>query len=247
MMRMFVLALDTTSECGGAAVYRGGDRLAIALNKGGADRYSVTLFELVDHALSEAGLGFQDIELFAAARGPGSFTGIRVGLAASQAWAKAFGKPLQAVTLLDAMVRQAQPDTDWAVPILDARRGEFFVGLYRRNEGSSASARFEAAGEGQVIPPERLPKLLETIAQGGQCRTFGRGSIGCLARAHDLKALALREKLSADLAWIEVPGALLDGIASVACEAHEAGKASSPGELDACYIRRSDAEMNWRG
>ncbi len=243
---MLVLALDTTSEYGGAAVCNGNDCLAAALNEGPANRYSVTLFELVDRALAEAKLGFRDIELFAAAKGPGSFTGIRVGLAAAQAWAKAFGKPLQPVTLLEAMVRQAQPDTDWAVPILDARRGEFFVGLYRRLEGTGAETRFAAAGEGQVVRPENLPRLLETLTEGGKCRTFSGGRIACLRRSYDLKTQALGEKLGPALTWINVHGTLLNAIARVAVQSQEQGEISPPEELDACYIRRSDAEMNWR-
>jgi len=243
---MLILALDTTSEHGGAAIYRGHDCLAMALNEGAADRYSVTLFELVERALAEANLGFRDIELYAVSKGPGSFTGIRVGLAAAQAWAKAFSKPLQAVTLLEAMVQQAQPDTDWAVPILDARRGEFFLGFYRRPGDARRNARLTSAGEGQVVRPEHLPDLLETLARGGQCRTFSRGTIACLTRAHDLKARALRENLSQTLTWIDIPGVLLDAIAGVALEAHEQGETSPPEELDAYYIRRPDAEMNWR-
>ncbi len=243
---MLILSLDTTSERGGAAVYRGNDCLGMALNEGAADRYSVTLFELVERALREAKLGFRDIELYAVSKGPGSFTGIRVGLAAAQAWAKAFGKPLQAVTLLEAMVEQAQPDTDWAVPILDARRGEFFLGFYRRSGDAGRNVRFAAAGEGQVVRPEHMPDLLDTIAQGGQCRTFSRGTVACLTRAHDLKARALRENLSQALTWIEIPGVLLEAIARVALQAYEHGESRPPEELDAYYIRRSDAEMNWR-
>jgi tRNA threonylcarbamoyladenosine biosynthesis protein TsaB len=243
---MVVLALDTTSEVGGAAVFEGDNCLGMALNEGAADRYSVTLFELVERVLGEAKLAFRDVDLFAVAKGPGSFTGIRVGLAAARAWAKAFGKPLQAVTLLEAMVQQAGPETDWAVPILDARRGEFFLGFFRRPSGTGQGALFVAAGEGQLVRPDHLPDLLETLSQGGQCRTFSHGTIACLTRTHDLKARTLREGLRQPIAWIDIPGVLLEAIARVALRAHEHGEGSPPEELDAYYIRRSDAEMNWR-
>jgi tRNA threonylcarbamoyl adenosine modification protein YeaZ len=242
---MVVLALDTTSEHGGAAIYQGDDCLGIAVNEGAADRYSVTLFELVERALTTAKLGFRDVDLLAVAKGPGSFTGIRVGMAAARAWAKAFEKPLQAVTLLEAMVQQAQPSTDWAVPILDARRGEFFLGFFRRPSSTGAS-RFMAAGEGQVVRPEHLSELLETLAKGGQCRTFSHGTIACITREHDLKARALRESVSQSVSWIDIPGVLLESIARVALHAHEQGEDSPAEDLDAYYIRRSDAEMNWR-
>jgi tRNA threonylcarbamoyladenosine biosynthesis protein TsaB len=245
---MLILALDTTSEHGGVAVCKGNDCLATVLNEAPADRYAVTLFEMVDQVLAQARLSFRDIELYAVSNGPGSFTGIRVGLAAAQAWSRAFGKPLQGVTVLEAMAEQARPDTDWAVPVLDARRGEFFVGFYRRwaSGGEGQNDRFQAIGEGQVVRPEQLPDLMDTLAHGGHCTAYSGGSITCLARAHDLKARAVHEKLGGTVTWTEVPSVLVDTIARVAFRAYEQGEVSSPDRLDAYYIRQSDAEMNWR-
>ena len=244
---MRVLAIDTTSEHGGAAVYDQEECLAMVPNVEPASRYAVTLFDLVDRALAQAQIGFPDVGLYAVSNGPGSFTGIRVGLAAAQGWAKAFAKPAKGVTLLDAMVAHSHPDTDWAVPMLDARRGEFFVGFYRRmGLAGIGQDRFEAAGPGQIVRPERLPALLDALGRGGQCSTFRGGTIACLTRAHDLKARSLCESLSTKVTAIEVPGLLLDAIAKVALSALEQGDGSTPDDLDACYIRRSDAEMNWR-
>lgn len=244
---MRVLAIDTTSECGGAAVYDQDKCLGLALNSGQASGYAVTLFDLVEQALVEAKVRFPDVDLYAVSNGPGSFTGIRVGLAAVQGWAKAFDKPLKGVTILEAMVEHARPDADWAVPLLDARRGEFFVGYYRRIPITpSQEIGFEAAGEGQLVRSERFESILEALGRGGQCRTFSGGSIVCVTRAHDLKARALRESLSLDVGGVDVSGALLGAIARVALRAHKLGEVSLPENLDACYIRRSDAEMNWR-
>lgn len=247
MFEMRVLAIDTTSEWGGAAVYDRGKCLGLALNSGPASGYAVTLFDLVEQALAQAQAGFPDIDLYAVSNGPGSFTGIRVGLAAVQGWAKAFAKPLKGVTLLEAMVERAHPDADWAVPLLDARRGEFFAGFYRRLPPTTDKKDgFEAAGEGQLVRPDRFESMLEALGRGGQCRTFSGGSIVCVARDHDLKARSLRENLSLDVGAADVSGSLLDAIASLAVRAHGQGEVSSPENLNACYIRRSDAEMNWR-
>ena len=244
---MRLLAIDTTSEYGGAAVYDQRDCLASALNSEPASRYAVTLFELADRALAQAGIGFPEIDLYAVSNGPGSFTGIRVGLAAAQGWARAFRRPAQGVNLLEAMVEHAHPEADWAVPVLDARRGEFYAGFYRRTaEAASPRSAFESAGPGQLVRPERFPAMLEALSRGGQCRTFMGGTIAFITRTHDLKARSLREGLPQDLLWMEVPGHLLEAIAGVAVRAHEQGGKPSPDDLDACYIRRSDAEMNWR-
>ena len=244
---MRVLAIDTTSEHGGAAVYDQGACLSLVPNEEAASRYAVTLFGLAGQALAQAGMSFPDVELYAVSNGPGSFTGIRVGLAASQGWAKAFARPVVGVNLLEAMVEQAQPETDWAVPVLDARRGEFFAGFYRRvTEVAGSQSGFESAGPGQLMHPERLETMLDALTRGGQCRTFRGGTMACLTQAHDLKAQSLRESLTQALEAIDVSGTLLEAIARVALRACDEGNLASPEELDACYIRRSDAEMNWR-
>jgi tRNA threonylcarbamoyladenosine biosynthesis protein TsaB len=244
---MRVLAIDTTSDCGGAAVYDQNECLGIALNEEPASRYAVTLFGLAERALAQARIGFPDVELYAVSNGPGSFTGIRVGVAAAQGWAKAFARPVKGVTLLEAMVEQGRPDADWAVPVLDARRGEFFAGFFQRVPGIAGQIdSFEATGPGQLLRMDRLAASLEALCRGGQCRTFSGGSVACLTRTHDLKARSARESLPLDLVAIDVSGVLLDAIARLALRAHERGGVTSPEGLDACYIRRSDAEMNWR-
>lgn len=246
-MKMRVLAIDTTSEYGGAAVYDRGTSLSLVQNEEPASRYAVTLFDLVHRALTQAGLGYSDIELYAVSNGPGSFTGIRVGLAAAQGWAKAFGRPVRGVNLLEAMVEQAHPETDWAVPTLDARRGEFFACIYRRVSDAAGDYRgFEALAPGELVHPTRLGLMLEALNQGGQCSTFSGGKIAFLTRSQDLKARSLGESLAQDVTRVELPGTLLGAIAGIAIGAFERSENSTPDELAACYIRRSDAEMNWR-
>jgi len=78
---MLILSFDTTNEHGGVGIYRDTECLAEMANPGGTN-YSVSLFDMVDRMLAEARLQLGDIDLLAVANGPGSFTGIRVGLAA---------------------------------------------------------------------------------------------------------------------------------------------------------------------
>lgn len=252
---MLVLALDTTSEHGGAALYRDDKCLACVVNEGTAN-YSVNLFRLVERLIEEvraresvlagseaASLqSLRDVELYAVANGPGSFTGIRVGLAAAQAWAKAFERPVRGISVLEAMVEEAHPETDCAVPILDARRGEFYLGLFRRAPSQRAGRdeiAFEPDGAGLVLKPNALGALLAQTMKGG-------ATVTCLAREQDQVALTLRESLPNALRWQNVPSYLVGAIARLALEAHRQGRLQSPAELDAYYIRRSDAELNWR-
>src|SRR5215831_13263731 len=146
---MLMLAFNTTDEHGGAAIYRDTKCLAVAANTSSAS-YSITLFQMVDALLHQTQLSLRDIELFAVAHGPGSFTGIRVGVAAAQAWGTAFSRPVRGVSVLEAMVEEAQPETRLAVAILDARRREFFVSLFERADSTGI---FSQRGEALLMKP----------------------------------------------------------------------------------------------
>lgn len=236
MVRMVILAFDTTSAWGGAAVYRGRECLASVPNPGPANSFSVTLFQMAERALNEAQLEFHDVELYAAANGPGSFTGIRVGLAAAQGWARALHRPARGVSVLEAMVEEARPEAQCVTPILNARRGEFFLRAFRR---SAEHAGWVADEEGLALKPDALRSYLEGLAR----REGAEGAVACLVRAEDLVAQELKETMPGSVRWQTVSGPLLSSIARLALRAYgETGSEPAPA-LEACYIRRPDAEI----
>jgi tRNA threonylcarbamoyl adenosine modification protein YeaZ len=244
---MLILAFDTTSEAGGVGVFREHECLAQVANDGPANRYSVSLFTMVDRAFEEARArhgvperGLADIQLIAVASGPGSFTGIRVGLAAALGWAKALDLPVRAVSVLEALADAAQIQTEWAVPILDARRGEFFVGISQRPaqtpDGSRVwpEARPLQEHQGWILRLAELePFLSRHLPQGA--------GVTCVVREHDRTALALRESLPSSFQWHAVAGTLVEAVARLGFVSYRSGKPQPPGSLDACYIRRPDA------
>ena len=271
---MLILAFDTTNEKGGVGIFRDAECLASIPNEGKANRYSVSLFEMVEQALALARLELREIELYAVANGPGSFTGIRVGLAAARAWGKAFSRRVRGVSVLLAMVNkqglgvwgsgggetstQGSPMPEWYFPILDARRGEFFLGSFRRNSrAGTLDARGEAenpsalhlihAGQtdyeqvdgGWVLKPASLQAFVEERLANGASAT-------CLVRAHDRAAIDLCTRLPAPLRWQQVEGPLMDTIADIARKEEQADRPCLDVNLDAYYIRRPDAELNWR-
>jgi tRNA threonylcarbamoyladenosine biosynthesis protein TsaB len=237
MSAMLILAFDTTNERGGAGIFRDGKCLAVERSDGRAN-YSVLIFEMVERLLAETRLQLSEIDLFAVANGPGSFTGIRVGVAAAQGWATAFGRPVCGVSVLAAVVAQARPETEWAAPILDARRAEFYAGLFRRVPAAGA-ATYEAQGEGWISKPVQLA---ETLAQ----KLPAHAALTLLAREHDQAACNFSGNLPGAFHWQVVPGLLVSAIAGIALEANARGRLQSPAELDACYIRRTDAELHWQ-
>jgi tRNA threonylcarbamoyl adenosine modification protein YeaZ len=244
---MLVLSLDTTSEAGGVAIFRDGECLAESPHWE-TGNYSVALFEGLDRVLQTANLRFEEIELFAVANGPGSFTGIRTGLAAALGWSKACARPARGVSVLNALVRASTPETDFAIPILDARRGEFYGAIYRRtqpqnpNSGASSGLRcssFSQVGEGFVLSPAALQNLILPMVHDNTTLT-------CVAREHEAASQDLRKSLSGEIGWTSIRGNLLAAIARVAQkEQIEAPQATSM-NLDACYIRRTDAENKWK-
>lgn len=241
---MLVLAIDTTSEQGGLAIYRDLDCLANIRNTSSTG-YSVTLFQMLDCALGDAGaklsrppLSLRDMDLFAVANGPGSFTGIRTGVAATQGWATALGRPTKGVSIFDAMADEGQPETEWAAAIMDARRGEFYLGLFRRDPEGGGSA-FKPDGEGVVLALDALRAFFKE-------RFLPGAAVTCIVRDHDQAAQGIRTDLPESLRWKTISGYLVGAIARLALESHRRGKVQSPADLDALYIRRPDAELNWR-
>jgi len=240
---VLILAFDTTNEFGGAGLYRDEaplDEVPNPAGGSGSERasYSVTLFEMVEKLLASSRMSLRDVELFAVANGPGSFTGIRVGVAAAQGWAMAFGRPVRGVSVLEAMVEAARPETEFAAALLDARRGELFIGAFRATPDGRAR-RFVPIAEGRAMRPEDIPGRLESEYPD-------LGQVTLVARESDLATRGLRASLPKGAAWRTVEGSVVSSIARLGLEAARRGELQSPAELDAYYIRRSDAELHWR-
>lgn len=241
---MLLLAVDTTSEYGGAAIFHGAECLASTQKEGPAS-YSVVLFQMLEKLLRDTHLQLQDIDLFAAANGPGSFTGIRVGLAAVQGWANALNKPVRGIPVLAAMLEEVKPATDYAAPILDARRGEFYSGWFQRDAGSFNRAMGHGAGEndvaaeGVVMKPDRLAHFFQAQLPEGK-------TLACIARKSDAPARALQPLFPRSFSWCWIEAYLVPAIARLALRAHQKTMPVSSKELSAFYIRRSEAELHWK-
>lgn len=139
-MTPLVLALDTTQEHGSIALVRGVETIEeFAIHS--PDGFAHVIYGHLERLLERCGIGLKDIDVFAAASGPGSFTGVRVGLAAIKGLAEALGKPAAGVSNLRAI---ASFGTDpLRAPVLDARRGEVYGAVY---DAGGAPVQREAVG-----------------------------------------------------------------------------------------------------
>ncbi len=166
---MNVLAVDTSSDRPSAVIT--GENEVIAEVAGGPDlRYSESLFPAIEHLVEQSGIRLEEIDAFGVVRGPGSFTGIRVGMAAMEGLAFAFGKPAFGVSALHAIVWQHAPGPHRIVPLLPARRGRFFGAVYRREPDSV-----------RVLVGPRLAEAADWLVDSEEVTVYSGAGAGMLA------------------------------------------------------------------
>lgn len=227
---MLTLALDTSSPSGSIAVLR--DEKVIGVIATATDEtYSSRMFRQLEFLLAELRLSLDAFDLFAVNSGPGSFTGLRVGLTAAKGWAEVYGKPAVGVSGLEAVAAQSR-GAGTLIPVLDARRGQVYFGLYRR-EGN----RLVRESEDRVATPEEfLDACKECPPPAAIVGTDGDFPVQLM------KQLGL-EFMSYD----GVSNVLAPTIGRIAVERAKRGETTDALTLDANYVRRSDAELFWKG
>lgn len=230
-----VLAIDTCDGRGSVTLLR--DDRVLGWQKHETDEeYSSWLLPAVDRALRQAGCTVEEVEAYGVATGPGSFTGVRSGLTAVKAWGEVYGRPIGAVSRLEAIASNAWAGTDFVAAFLDARRGEVFGAFYRRGEKG-----LERIGDEMVMAPGKFVRAAAELACGEKIAWAG-ADVECVL---DTEEWCAREKY--DERFEPVSAFLGIGIARIARDKILAGRATNPLALDANYVRRSDAELFWKG
>lgn len=230
---MRVLALDTTSAAGSAALLQpdGALRLsAPADTRPFGERLPAWLLEL----LREAGVAVGDIDLFVVGAGPGSLTGMRVGIATMQGLAMATGRPLVAVSALEALshvaVEQPRTGVTRIIAWSDARRGEVFAQLFARDD----DARPEALSAPQVGPPAELASLFGPDLLDRSVAVVGDAAAGTEALWSAAGARSVATCPAAPLAGV---------MARIGAQRAAGGDPGRPHAVRPIYVRRPDAEV----
>jgi tRNA threonylcarbamoyladenosine biosynthesis protein TsaB len=244
LVHVLTLALDTSSLVGSLAVLRD-DQLLGVVSTRSDENYSSRMFRHLEFLLNDLALKLADFDLFSVAAGPGSFTGLRVGLTAAKAWAEVYKKPVVGISALEAVAtqsfRQDRQRGAMIVPVLDARRGQIYCAFYRQLGTGLALEDNE-----RVLSPEEL--LDEIRGRSG-------GSDGFLIATPQPELISVslsrfENSESPQLASIvlyTVSGVLAPWIGRLAIASAQRGEFSDALTLDANYVRRSDAELQLKG
>lgn len=227
-MAVRVLAFDTSTDLTTVALCEGEHVLSEDDSRSDA-RHAELLLPRIQSVLAAAGVELASVQLIGVGAGPGSFTGVRVGLATAKGLGLALQKPVAPVVSLHALARQAAHAGSWVAPCLDAFKGELFAALYRLREG-----RLE-----RVLPPfhaapaEALARLTAAVP-GEQLVLCGSG----LRRYPEAFANSGARQLSSEF---DLPRARV--IAQIAQEAQAAGTLPALATIAPEYVRGSDAQL----
>jgi tRNA threonylcarbamoyl adenosine modification protein YeaZ len=249
------LALDTSSPAGSIAVLCENECLGMVSTRSD-EAYSSRFFRQLQFLLDELKLALNKFDLFAVCTGPGSFTGLRVGLTAVKGWSEVYGKPIAALSGLEAVAAQSRCGAKMVIPVLDARRGQVYFGKYRRQGGAEpngsvldaqASDVWTAQQNERVATPEEFfkeltgwkpdPEALESVVIATPDPTLLAGKF---AEFRALSAWARSVQVE------QVSAVLAPHIGRLGILHAKQGHLTDALSLDANYVRRSDAELNWK-
>lgn len=222
-----ILALENSGLCGSIALVRRGHCLG-EYSLHAKETHSKRLLLGIEWLMREAAVDWPEIAALAISLGPGSFTGLRIGLSTVKGLAMATGKPLIGIPTLDGLAAQLAFSPQLICPVLDARKKEVYTARYRRN----AAGKLQRCGDYLVIAPETLAAMLDepTLLVGD----------GTLLHGELLRQLA---KGPLTIAPAELNFCRAAAIGSLALEKWAAGEFLDPASCGPIYVRASDAEI----
>lgn len=230
---MLILALSCPAKGASAAVLSDGNVLS-AFSAGDAMTGSELLLPMAEDALRSAGISTTDVDLFAVTAGPGSFTGVRIGVALVKGLAFGRGSVCCGVSTLEALAENVSPLPGLVCPVMDARRGEVYAALFRSGDGVPTRLLPDAA-----LPASELAAQIARDYPGEPVMLVGDGV-----------NVAAPIFCEAGIPLSPLPDVLLPHSAvscgRVALREAKAGKTVDADALAPVYLRESQAETTRR-
>lgn len=223
---MIILALDSTAQTGAVALCRD-EKLVASFTLNTGNTHSETLLPSVEAVLKLGNVTVDDVDLFAISKGPGSFTGVRIGAATVKGMAFGKDKPCIGVSTLEALAYNLRGFSGIACPVMNARRSQVYNALFRVENGKI-----------ERLCPDRaiaLTDLAEELAAYGDVPVYLSGDGYEMTR----EALASCNLGSTPEELIYQSGY---SVAMCARAAYEAGERTTDAELVPTYLRLPQAE-----
>lgn len=224
---VILLALDTCDARGSLSFVRDGAVEETVLHIGD-EPYSSWLFRAARKLAQRRVFDFSQVDAFAVANGPGSFTGVRVGLTTVKAWAEVFARPIVAISRLEVLASESQSHAKYVAAFFDAHRGQVFGGLFARD-----SSGLRKHGDEMVGVFREFRDWIESEAPAS--------AVAWISPDRQLFAGEMGDGVEAG----DMP--LAPGLGRLAFERLRRGETVDALHLDANYVRRSDAEVLWKG
>lgn len=227
---MRILALDTaTASCSVAVIE--GESLLAELTTVVAQTHSRHLLSMVSTAIGLAGLKADQLDGFAVSIGPGSFTGLRIGISSVKGLAFSLRKPVVGISSLAALAWQCNPSPYLICPVIDARKKEVYFGRYRFHNG-----QMKAEGAEQVATPvEAVRDINEmSVFVGNGASLYHEKIVSMLGRLAQFAAQGQHTIRASTVAWLSLGR-------------FQQNQTDDVGLLVPHYIRNSDAELNIGG
>ncbi len=225
-----LLALDTSSGSTGTAVAEAG-RVLASIAEAKPYRHSENLFAQIDAVLLEASLAKEDLTGIVVTRGPGSFTGLRVGLATAKGLAAGLGLPIAGVSSLAALAEPHWSASLVTAPVFDARKGQIYGAAYGKGGEPLLP---ECAWDPAVFTLELKKLALPVTFSGSGIDPYGR---------------VFKEILGDNFTAVPQESWFVDpaSVARLGYAEFAAGRMTDPVNLVPVYLRRSEAEENASG
>jgi len=227
---MRILGIDTSTSCGSVGLVDHSEIIFDYLLNIPVT-HSERLLGAIEFVLREARCPIENLDGWAISLGPGSFTGLRIGVSTAKGLAFATGKPLAGVSTLDVLASQIPSTPHLICPILDARKKEVYAAFYRHGEGDS----LKRLSTYIAIRPEDLAKKIEepTIFIGNGVKTYGEFLLSALPSL---------------VIFPSPPLHLSHGstVAKLGSELLEKGESLDIAAFTPIYVRPSEAEIKWQ-
>ncbi len=230
---MIILGIETATRTGSVAIVEEEEIIAeYTLNI--KETHTSRLMPAIDHILKDAHLTIHQMDAVAVSLGPGSFTGLRIGVATAKGLCLALRKPLIGIPTLDAFAQNICYTSQLICPLLDARRGEVYTALYHYRLPVGHHELEKLTGD-MVLPLEELLSKINapTIFVGDVFEGY-----------RSLVEKAIPGKASFAPPYSSLPRAA--NVAVLGLRKLKSGKETDLQEIEPLYVRRPEAEVKWK-